>query len=102
MAARGGAGVWGAVRGFGAAASRTMAASCVIVLTGRHSSNPSCHTNVSSFTAPAETFVRSSDSRIGPTGTPLIAAYHSSVTLASKLAAGAITVWSSSSSRTFF
>src|SRR5262245_61933619 len=50
---------------------------------GRHSSSPSCQHSDSSVTAPAAAFRRSSEIRTGPTGTPLIATYHSSVTLSS-------------------
>ena len=39
----------------------------------------SCQTSESSVTAPSAALQRSSAMRIGPTGTPLIAAYHSSV-----------------------
>ncbi len=50
---------------------------------GRHSSRPSCQQSDSSVTAPAAALRRSSEIRTGPTGTPLIATYHSSVTLSS-------------------
>ena len=47
---------------------------------GLHSSRPSCQQSESSVTAPAAALRRSSEIRTGPTGTPLIATYHSSVT----------------------
>src|SRR5262249_32211420 len=40
--------------------------------------SPSCQTSESSVTAPSAALRRSSVMRIGPTGTPLIAQYHSS------------------------
>src|SRR5579883_1455705 len=61
-----------------AAASRTTAASSENARTGRHSSSPSCQTSESSVTAPSAALRRTSATRTGPTGTPLIATYHSS------------------------
>ena len=74
------------------AASRTSDASSGIVLTGRHSSIPSCHTSESSVTAPSAALRRSSPMRTGPTGTPLIAAYHSSALDSSRSAASSVCI----------
>lgn len=63
-----------------AAASRTSCASSGMLLIGLHSSRPSCQQSESSFTAPVAALRRSSEMRTGPTGTPLIATYHSSET----------------------
>lgn len=63
---------------FDASASRTSCESSVTVRRGRHSSRPSRHTSESSVTEPCAAFFFSSARRIGPTGTPLIAVYHSS------------------------
>ena len=62
------------------AASRTSVASSGMLLIGRHSSRPSCQHSESSVTAPVAALRRSSEMRTGPTGTPLIATYHSSLT----------------------
>ena len=58
--------------------SRTICASSGTERTGRHSSKPSCQQSESSVIAPAPAFRRSSLVRMGPTGTPLMATYHSS------------------------
>ena len=63
-----------------AAASRTIVARSGMLRIGRHSSRPSCQQSDSSVTAPVAALRRSSEMRTGPTGTPLIATYHSSLT----------------------
>ena len=65
------------------AASWMSAARSGMLRIGRHSSRPSCQHSDSSVTAPVAALRRSSEMRTGPTGTPLIATYHSSVTLSS-------------------
>ncbi len=99
-----GEGVWGARAGGGGGAverinpgrvrdklliaSRTLAASSGNVRSARHSSRPSCQTRDSSVTAPMAAFRRTSATRIGPTGTPLIATYHSSLAERSDMSNG--------------
>lgn len=60
-------------------ASRTLAASSANWRSGRHSSSPSCQTSDSSVMAPSAALRRTSATRMGPTGTPLMATYHSSL-----------------------
>ncbi len=72
-----------------AAASRTLAARSGKVLSGRHSSRPSCQTSDSSVTAPRAALRRTSATRIGPTGTPLTATYQSSPGARSAMSKGA-------------
>src|SRR5580704_8946686 len=74
-----------------AAASRTMAATSGNERAGRHSSRPSCQTSESSVTAPRAAFRRTSDIRIGPTGTPLMATYQPSPGESSDMSKGAET-----------
>src|SRR5215831_1765988 len=62
-----------------AAASRSRATSSGNVRSGSHSSNPSRQTSDSSVMPPLAALRRSSLSRTGPTGTPLMPTYHSSV-----------------------
>src|SRR5215468_6331584 len=62
-----------------AAASRSRATSSGNVRSGSHSSNPSRQTSDSSVMAPEAALRRSSLRRTGPTGTPLMPTYHSSV-----------------------
>lgn len=69
-------------------ASRTLAASSGNNRSGRHSSSPSCQTSDSSLTAPSAAFRRTSATRIGPTGTPLMATYHSSLGARSAMSKG--------------
>jgi hypothetical protein len=88
MRASGGGGVASDTRP-PAIASRTTAASSLIALTGRHSSSPSCQTSESSVTAPVAALRRSSVMRTGPTGTPLIATYHSSAAWSSSISSAA-------------
>ena len=59
--------------------SLSIAASSGKVRSGTHSSNPSRHTNESSLMRPLAAFRRRSLRRTGPTGTPLMPTYHSSV-----------------------
>jgi hypothetical protein len=60
-------------------ASRNIVTSSGNVRSGSHSSNPSRHTSDSSVMAPVAALRRSSLSRTGPTGTPLMPTYHSSL-----------------------
>src|SRR6185503_12679257 len=59
--------------------SLSIAASSGNVRSGTHSSNPSRHTSDSSVMRPLAALRRRSLKRTGPTGTPLIPTYHSSV-----------------------
>ena len=63
----------------GRADSFSMASSSGNVRSGTHSSNPSRQTSDSSVTPPPAALRRSSLRRTGPTGTPLMPTYHSSV-----------------------
>jgi hypothetical protein len=63
----------------GEAVSFSIAESSGKVRRGTHSSNPSRHTSDSSVIAPEAALRLSSARRTGPTGTPLIPTYHSSV-----------------------
>src|SRR5580658_5938249 len=71
------------------AAVRTIAASSGKDRRGRHSSKPSCHTSESSVTAPSAALRRTSATRTGPTGTPLMATYQSSLAESSDISNGA-------------
>ncbi len=72
-------------------ASRTIAASSGKDRSARHSSSPSCQHRDSSVTAPMAALRRISAMRMGPTGTPLMATYHSSPAERSDMSTGADT-----------